>query len=93
MGFFETDPQHSDGFECAEGARETVRSTSSPGSMEAAAAGQEVRSVGSTASEHGVQGISAAVLRSIAVGGGVAYTTLTGDLTGVNYSSIRAGLL
>jgi capsid protein len=34
-----------------------------------------------------------AVLRSIARGLGMAYTTLTGDLEAVNYSSIRAGLL
>lgn len=32
-------------------------------------------------------------LRSIAAGCGVTYEQLTGDLTGVNYSSIRAGLL
>lgn len=31
--------------------------------------------------------------RSIASGGGVAYTSLSGDLEAVNYSSIRAGLL
>ncbi len=32
-------------------------------------------------------------LRAIAVGLGITYEQLTGDLTGVNYSSIRAGLL
>lgn len=32
-------------------------------------------------------------LRSIAVGMGVTYEQLTGDLSGVNYSSIRAGLV
>lgn len=32
-------------------------------------------------------------LRAIAVGCGITYEQLTGDLTGVNYSSIRAGLL
>lgn len=32
-------------------------------------------------------------LRSIATGLGVTYEQLTGDLTGVNYSSIRAGLI
>jgi lambda family phage portal protein len=32
-------------------------------------------------------------LRSIAAGIGITYEQLTGDLTGVNYSSIRAGLL
>ena len=32
-------------------------------------------------------------LRSIAAGLGVTYEQLTGDLTGVNYSSIRAGLI
>lgn len=32
-------------------------------------------------------------LRAIAVGMGVTYEQLSGDLTGVNYSSIRAGLL
>jgi lambda family phage portal protein len=34
-----------------------------------------------------------AIYRSIACGLGMAYTTLTGDLEAVNYSSIRAGLL
>lgn len=33
------------------------------------------------------------MLRGVAAGGGVSYTTLTGDLEAVNYSSIRAGLL
>lgn len=33
------------------------------------------------------------VLRAIAAGLGITYEQLTGDLTGVNYSSIRAGLL
>lgn len=32
-------------------------------------------------------------LRSIAAGMGITYEQLTGDLTGVNYSSIRAGLI
>ncbi len=32
-------------------------------------------------------------LRAIAVGTGITYEQLTGDLTGVNYSSIRAGLI
>ncbi len=32
-------------------------------------------------------------LRAVAIGIGVTYEQLTGDLTGVNYSSIRAGLL
>jgi lambda family phage portal protein len=32
-------------------------------------------------------------LRAVAVGMGITYEQLTGDLTGVNYSSIRAGLL
>jgi lambda family phage portal protein len=32
-------------------------------------------------------------LRAIAAGMGITYEQLTGDLTGVNYSSIRAGLL
>ncbi|GFQ75318.1 phage portal protein, lambda family [Trichonephila clavata] len=32
-------------------------------------------------------------LRAIAIGMGITYEQLTGDLTGVNYSSIRAGLI
>jgi lambda family phage portal protein len=32
-------------------------------------------------------------LRSIAIGMGITYEQLTGDLSGVNYSSIRAGLI
>jgi capsid protein len=32
-------------------------------------------------------------LRAIAMGMGITYEQLTGDLTNVNYSSIRAGLI
>ncbi|WP_410543596.1 phage portal protein [Wolbachia endosymbiont of Atemnus politus] len=32
-------------------------------------------------------------LRAIAIGMGITYEQLTGDLSGVNYSSIRAGLI
>lgn len=38
-------------------------------------------------------GFAQLILREIAAGGGCAYTTISGDLTGTNYSSARVGLL
>jgi lambda family phage portal protein len=96
MGFFETDPQHADGFESEQegGAQQkTVTMEVTPGAMEDLPPGKKFVPWDPQHPNTAYKEFTAAVLRSIAVGGGVAYTTLTGDLTGVNYSSIRAGLL
>lgn len=48
---------------------------------------------GSPASSSGYGDYTTTQLRAIAAGAGVTYEQLTGDLSGVNYSSIRAGLV
>ncbi|GHS93245.1 phage portal protein [Alphaproteobacteria bacterium] len=64
-----------------------------PGTMQFLEPGEDVRfsqpgDVGGT-----YQAFMSQQLRSVAVGMGITYEQLTGDLSGVNYSSIRAGLV
>jgi len=64
-----------------------------PGTMQVLEPGEDVRfsdpsDVGGT-----YEAFMRQQLRSIAIGMGITYEQLTGDLTGVNYSSIRAGLI
>jgi len=64
-----------------------------PGTMQVLAPGEDVKfsdpaDVGGSYGE-----VVRAQFRAIAAAAGVTYEQLTGDLTGVNYSSIRAGLL
>jgi lambda family phage portal protein len=64
-----------------------------PGTMQFLEPGEDVRfsqpgDVGGT-----YEAFMRQQLRSIAVGMGITYEQLTGDLSGVNYSSIRAGLV
>jgi lambda family phage portal protein len=64
-----------------------------PGTMQVLAPGEDVKfsdpaDVGGTYGE-----FLRNQFRAVAVAAGVTYEQLTGDLTGVNYSSIRAGLL
>lgn len=92
VGFFETDPQHLDSFE-APAPGEKITLDVAPGAMEQLPPGMKFVGWDPQHPNHGYKEFVGAVLRSIAVGVGVAYTTFTGDLSGVNYSSIRAGLL
>jgi lambda family phage portal protein len=55
--------------------------------------GQEFESYDPTHPSSAYKEFTKAVLRAVARGLNMAYTTLTGDLEAVNYSSIRAGLL
>lgn len=64
--------------------------TVSPGMIEYVPAGQDVKFANPTAG--GDDGFSKEELHAIAVGAGITYEQLTGDLSGVNYSSIRAGM-
>ena len=66
------------------------RTTMAPGMIEALLPGEDVKFVapatGGSYGEH-----TKAVLRAIAVGFGVSYHQLAGDLSDANYSSLRAG--
>jgi lambda family phage portal protein len=64
-----------------------------PGTLKALAPGQDIRF--SDPAAIGMESIEFLKItaREIAAGLGVPYESLTGDLTGVNYSSIRAGLV
>jgi len=65
--------------------------TLSPGIIEYVNGGQDVKFANpSTGSDDGFSGQE---LHAIAAGAGVTYEQLTGDLSGVNYSSIRSGML
>ncbi|MEM9765844.1 MAG: phage portal protein [Pseudomonadota bacterium] len=72
---------------------ETLNVELTPGGMHLLPPGFDVKFLipnGGTAS---VQELLRAELRAIAAGIGVTYEQLSGDLSGVNYSSIRAGLV
>lgn len=65
----------------------------SPGSIGELAPGQEFQGFDPTHPNGAFKEFTSTILRGIARGLGVSYHTLTGDLTGANYSSLRAGLL
>jgi lambda family phage portal protein len=78
----------------ASGDGETARlSDAAPGSFEELAPGQEMQLFDPKHPSIAFKDFTKAVLRGVARGLNMAYTTLTGDLEAVNYSSIRAGLL
>ena len=64
-----------------------------PGTMQALLPGEDVKFAGTTDLGAGTGDFVKALLHSVAAGAGVTYEQLTGDLSQVNYSSIRAGLL
>lgn len=65
----------------------------SPGLFEELMPGQEVEMFDPKHPSSAFKDFTKAILRGVARGLNMAYTTLTGDLEAVNYSSIRAGLL
>lgn len=65
----------------------------SPGTLDELNPGWEFQGFDPTHPSTAYKEFTKCILRSIARGLGMAYTTLTGDLEAVNYSSIRAGLL
>lgn len=65
--------------------------TLAPGMIQYVKPGETIEVV--NPSSNGDEGFSREALRAIAVAAGVTYEQLTGDLSGVNYSSIRAGLV
>lgn len=62
----------------------------SPGMIEYVPGGQDVKFASPTTGSD--EGFSVQELHAIAAGSGVTYAQLTGDLSQVNYSSIRAGM-
>jgi lambda family phage portal protein len=64
-----------------------------PGTLQKLRPGEDVKFADPAATGTGFKDFNTACLREIAAAIGVTYEQLTGDLTGVNYSSIRAGLL
>jgi lambda family phage portal protein len=64
-----------------------------PGEFGVLPAGYELQSFDPTYPHDQFDAFNKAVLRGISAGFGVAYHTMTGDLEGVNFSSIRAGVL
>ncbi len=92
MGFFQTNPEYLDSFE-GPVANEKIIMDVAPGSFEQLPPGMEFKPWDPQHPGTNVAGFVKTILRSIAVGLGMAYTTLAGDLEGTNYSSIRAGLL
>lgn len=92
MGFFETIPEWLDSFEQPAPGEKIVMDVA-PGSFEQLPPGMKFTAWDPQHPGGHVEKFVKTILRSIAVGTGMAYTTLTGDLEGTNYSSIRAGLL
>jgi lambda family phage portal protein len=79
--------------EKAEDASGTALAGLEPGTLQVLLPGEDIKF--STPADVGAsyETFMRVQLRSIAAGMGITYEQLTGDLTGVNYSSIRAGLL
>lgn len=76
----------------ADGEDDRVMSAT-PGEIDELGPGQEFVGFDPTHPSTAYKEFTKAVLRSVARGLNMSYTTLTGDLEAVNYSSIRAGLL
>lgn len=64
-----------------------------PGTIQKLRPGEDVKFADPATTGTGFKDFNTACLREISAAIGVTYEQLTGDLTGVNYSSIRAGLL
>jgi lambda family phage portal protein len=92
MGFFETIPDAFAAFELP-APNEKIVMDVAPGSIDQAPPGYKFTPWDPQHPNAQFAAFLKAMLRTIAGGLGMAYTTLTGDLEGTNYSSIRAGLL
>lgn len=64
-----------------------------PGTMQFLDPGEDVKFFLSCRCRRHIRSIHKTITRAISVGLGITYEQLIGDLSGVNYSSIRAGLL
>ena len=70
-----------------------VKASLEPGTMQRLRPGQDVRFAEPADAGSSYEGFFRNQLRAVATAAGVTYEQLSGDLTQVNYSSIRAGLL
>ena len=92
MGFF-IKAESGDGYQGEEDALGNTITTAEPGTFEELPVGTDFRAF-DPQHPNGQFGVFVkSCLRSVASGLGVSYNTLANDLEGVNYSSIRAGLL
>lgn len=91
MGFFTS--RHPEGYQGEEDENGNLRMDASPGSMEQLPAGVEFTSWDPTHPNSAFGDFIKARLRGVASSLGLSYNTLSSDLEGVNYSSIRAGLI
>lgn len=90
-GFFKHDTP--DGWQGEQAEDGTLRMEVEPGMFEDLPMGTDFVPWDPTHPNGNFDGFNKAVLRGIGAGLGASYATLSGDLEGVNYSSIRAGLL
>ena len=82
-----------DGYVSSEDADGNLIYEAEPGSFERLPMGMDFKAVDFQHPNGAFSDFNKAILRGVASGLGVSYNTLANDLEGVNYSSIRAGLL
>jgi lambda family phage portal protein len=92
MGFFtrSADGEAYSGDEDSDG---TIIGSAEPGEFEELPAGMDIKTFDPNHPNTAFGDFTKSILRSVAGGMGISYTTLSQDLESVNYSSIRAGLL
>ena len=92
MGFF-TKSETGEGYQGEEDAVGNLVTSAEPGTFEELPVGTDFKAFDPTHPSTAFPDFVKACLRSISAGLGVSYNSLANDLEGVNYSSIRAGLL
>lgn len=92
MGFFEVDPEAADD-PTGIGAREDLEVEVEPGKFQELPPGRKFVAWSPEHPTTAYEAFERALLRTMATGLDVSYASLSGDLSDVNYSSIRAGLL
>jgi len=93
MGFFEVNPEYYEGFDDDEEGEDVLPMDAEPGTFERLPAGHTFSEWNPQYPQGEFEGFVKANLHSVAAGLGVSYASLTGDLSKVNYSSIRAGAI
>lgn len=92
MGFFEWDIEHLEHMELPEPNQQLTMEIA-PGMFETLPPGLKLTKFDPAHPNTAFDTFVKSILRAVAAGLGLAYTTLTGDLNGVSYSSGRIGLL
>ena len=92
MGFF-TKSESGEGYQGEEDEQGNLITQVEPGVFETLPSGVSFQSFAPDHPTNAFPAFVKACLRSVSSGLGVSYNSLAGDLEGVNYSSIRAGLL